>query len=107
MPAAPQDAVLVEVLPNHRFDEAALAAFLRGRLPGIEHGLVVRQIQGGQSNPTYHLEAGDHAYVLRKQPSGPLLPGAHAIDREFTSSPRSLARASRWRGCTCSAWKTA
>jgi len=83
MPAAPHDANLVEVLPNHRFDGAALAAFLRGRLPGVEHGLIVRQFQGGQSNPTYHLEAGDHAYVLRKQPSGPLLPGAHAIDREF------------------------
>jgi|GEM_PF-880329 len=83
MSAAPQDAILVEVLPNHRFDEAALAAFLSGLLPGVEHGLVVRQFQGGQSNPTYHLQAGDDAYVLRKQPSGPLLPGAHAIDREF------------------------
>ena len=77
------EASLIEVLPSHRFDEKALASFVRGKLPGVEQSLVVRQFQGGQSNPTYHLQAGRHAYVLRKQPKGPLLPGAHAIDREY------------------------
>ena len=74
---------LVPVLPNHRFDETALIHYLRGRLPGFDSEVVVRQFQGGQSNPTFHLQAGDHAYVLRKKPSGKLLPSAHAIDREF------------------------
>ena len=45
--------------------------------------IVVEQYQGGQSNPTYRLTAGDRRYVLRRKPSGKLLPSAHAVDREF------------------------
>jgi len=37
----------------------------------------------GQSNPTYLVRFGRQAYVLRRRPLGPLLPSAHAIDREF------------------------
>jgi len=74
---------LVPVLPNHRFDEAALARYLAARLPGFGGTLTVRQFQGGQSNPTFHLQVGAHAYVLRKKPPGELLPSAHAVDREF------------------------
>jgi hypothetical protein len=40
--AATQGApALVEVLPNHRFDEAALARYLAGRLPGFSHGTTI------------------------------------------------------------------
>ena len=74
---------LVPVLPNHRFDEAALAAYLREHLHGFSGDLVVRQFQGGQSNPTFHLAAGGRAFVLRKKPPGKLLPSAHAVDREY------------------------
>lgn len=74
---------LVPVLPNHRFDEKALARWLSGRIAGAEDGITVHQFQGGLSNPTFFLQAGDHEYVLRKQPPGNLLPGAHAVDREF------------------------
>ena len=74
---------LVPVLPNHRFDEAALQRFLAGQLPGIEGGCVIRQFQGGQSNPTFHLQTPDGAYVLRKKPGGTLLASAHAIEREY------------------------
>jgi aminoglycoside phosphotransferase (APT) family kinase protein len=74
---------LIEVLPNHRFDEAALARYLAESLPGFDQGLVVRQFRGGQSNPTFHLATPDGAYVLRKKPGGKLLPSAHAVDREF------------------------
>ena len=77
------EAVLVPVLPNHRFDEAALNAYLSRNLPGFEGELTIRQFQGGQSNPTFHLQAGDRAYVLRKKPPGVLLASAHAVDREF------------------------
>src|ERR1700689_1311424 len=38
---------------------------------------------GGQSNPTYRLRASSGDYVLRRKPPGPLLPSAHAVDREF------------------------
>lgn len=76
--------VLVPVLENHRFDEVALARYLAGHLPGFGGaGLVVRQFQGGQSNPTFHLQTPTGAYVLRKKPPGRLLPSAHAVEREF------------------------
>lgn len=75
--------VLVPVLPNHRFDEAALARYLAGHLPGFAGRCVVQQFQGGQSNPTFHLETGSGRYVLRKKPPGTLLPSAHAVDREY------------------------
>ena len=84
MAAADGAPVLVPVLENHRFDEVALARYLAGRLPGFGSAvLVVRQFQGGQSNPTFHLRAGDAEYVLRKKPPGRLLPSAHAVEREF------------------------
>ncbi len=75
--------VLVPVLDNHRFDEAALTRWLAPRLPDFAGGCTVRQFQGGQSNPTFHLQTRTHAYVLRKKPPGKLLPSAHAVDREF------------------------
>ena len=45
--------------------------------------LTVEQFKGGQSNPTYKLTAGNGDYVLRRKPPGELLPGAHAVDREY------------------------
>jgi aminoglycoside phosphotransferase (APT) family kinase protein len=76
-------AELVPVLPAHRFDEAGLARFLRGRLPGFDGQLEVRQFQGGQSNPTFHLHTAGGEYVLRKKPPGTLLPRAHEVEREY------------------------
>ena len=64
------------------FDEAALARYLRGRLPGFEGPLTVRQFRGGQSNPTFQLETPTGSWVLRKKPEGPLLASAHAVERE-------------------------
>jgi len=76
-------AVLVPVLENNRFDEAALAKYLQARIPDFKGDMVVRQFQGGFSNPTFHLQVGEHAFVLRKKPPGQLLPSAHAVDREY------------------------
>ena len=64
------------------FDERALHAYLREHVEGYEGDLTVRQFEGGQSNPTFQLQAGGTRYVLRKQPSGELLPSAHQVDRE-------------------------
>lgn len=75
-------AELVPVLPAHRFDEAALQRYLDGRLPGFDAGMEVRQFQGGQSNPTFHLSTAAGEYVLRKKPPGKLLPRAHEVERE-------------------------
>ena len=77
---APQ---LVPPLENHRFDEPRLTAYLTTALPGFAGPLTVRQFQGGQSNPTFHLHTPGAEYVLRKKPPGTLLPSAHAVDREY------------------------
>ncbi|MGH0123466.1 UNVERIFIED_CONTAM: hypothetical protein FKN15_011981 [Acipenser sinensis] len=39
--------------------------------------------RSGQSNPTFLINKADKRYVLRKKPPGPLLPGAHKVDREY------------------------
>ncbi len=77
------EAVLVPVLPNHRFDEAALDRYLREHLAGYAGNAEIRQFQGGQSNPTFHLRTRDQEFVLRKKPPGVLLASAHAVDREY------------------------
>ena len=64
-------------------DARRLSAYLTGRIPGFRGQFSVRQFDGGQSNPTYRLEAGGVAYVLRRRPPGVLLQSAHAVDREF------------------------
>lgn len=74
---------LIDVLPAHRFDEAALARFLRQHLPQTGDDLLIRQFQGGQSNPTYLLESAGRRYVLRKKPPGKVLPSAHMVEREY------------------------
>jgi aminoglycoside phosphotransferase (APT) family kinase protein len=68
---------------RHRIDEAALDAWMRANVEGYAGPLTVSQFKGGQSNPTYRLDTPDQAYVLRRKPFGPLLPSAHAVDREF------------------------
>lgn len=74
---------IVEVRPHHRFDEAALARHLGAVIDGWGEHLVVRQFEGGQSNPTFLLETGDRRWVLRKKPPGKLLPTAHMVEREY------------------------
>ncbi|MBX3568113.1 MAG: phosphotransferase family protein [Rhizobiaceae bacterium] len=63
------------------FEPAALESFLRDRFGAGD--LVLQRIAGGQSNPTYYVDFAGRRMVLRKPPSGPLLRGAHAVDREF------------------------
>ncbi len=69
--------------PDERLDEARLAAFLRGRLPGSDQLLTVRQFGGGAANLTYLLDYGAHEYVLRRPPLGPVPKAAHDMAREF------------------------
>ncbi|MBI2491258.1 MAG: phosphotransferase [Candidatus Rokubacteria bacterium] len=72
-----------EVREAHRFDVAALERYMRTHVDGFTGPLAVSQFRGGQSNPTYHLQAGGREYVLRRKPPGKLLPSAHAVDREY------------------------
>ena len=63
-------------------DEVALADWLAAHAPGFEGPLSVMQFKGGQSNPTYLLATPAKSYVLRRKPPGPLVKGAHALERE-------------------------
>lgn len=58
-----------------------LAGFLDARFG--QAPLTVEPVSGGQSNPTFFVTHGPRRMVLRKKPEGPLLRGAHAIEREF------------------------
>ena len=67
----------------HRFDVAALEIWMEREVEGFAGPLGVEQFRGGQSNPTYKLTTPGRSYVLRRKPPGKLLPGAHAVDREY------------------------
>jgi aminoglycoside phosphotransferase (APT) family kinase protein len=71
------------VAERHRFDEARLQAYLKGRIDGFDGSIQVEQFKGGQSNPTYLITSASGRYVLRRKPPGKLLPSAHAVDREY------------------------
>lgn len=45
--------------------------------------VAVTRYPGGQSNPTYRVDMPAGSFVLRRKPFGPLLPSAHAIEREY------------------------
>ena len=62
---------------------ARLAAWMERHVAGFRGPLAAERFAGGQSNPTYRLDAGSGAYVLRRKPPAPLLPSAHAVDREY------------------------
>jgi aminoglycoside phosphotransferase (APT) family kinase protein len=67
-------------------DELALdrvERFMAEHVAGFRGPLAAERFAGGQSNPTYRLSAASGDYVLRRKPPGPLLPSAHAVDREF------------------------
>jgi aminoglycoside phosphotransferase (APT) family kinase protein len=66
-----------------RFDAARLEAWLQANVAGYAGPLAIEQFRGGQSNPTYKLITPGQTYVLRRKPPGQLLPGAHAVDREY------------------------
>ena len=64
-------------------DEARLSSWMADNVEGFAGPIEVRKFAGGQSNPTYKIIAKSGDYVLRRKPFGPLLPSAHAVDREY------------------------
>ena len=73
----------IPVRPDERFDEARLQAWLKDKLPGADKPLTVRQFTGGVANLTYLLDFGEHQYVLRRPPLGPVARHAHDMSREY------------------------
>jgi aminoglycoside phosphotransferase (APT) family kinase protein len=72
-----------EVRSEHLVDVDSLVEYLTGKMDGFTGPLTIRQFKGGQSNPTYLLEAASGKYVMRRKPPGKLLKSAHAVDREY------------------------
>lgn len=66
-----------------QLDIARLTQYLEQHIPGFEGPVDAEKFAGGQSNPTFLLNAKSGRYVLRRQPPGELLKSAHAVDREF------------------------
>lgn len=59
-----------------------LADWLVRHVDGFRGPLSITRFKGGQSNPTFRLSTPEAQYVLRRKPAGPVLKGAHAVDRE-------------------------
>uniref|UniRef100_A0A3Q4HNC8 Acyl-CoA dehydrogenase family member 11 n=1 Tax=Neolamprologus brichardi TaxID=32507 RepID=A0A3Q4HNC8_NEOBR len=72
------------VRQQHKFNVGRLQRYLTAKtLLSNNDTLTVRQYSAGQSNPTFLIQTPSNSYVLRKQPPGELLPGAHKVDREY------------------------
>ena len=64
-------------------DPSRLGPWLDAHVPDFRGPFTLAKFPGGQSNPTYRIDAASGRYVLRRKPFGPLLPSAHAVDREY------------------------
>ncbi len=65
------------------FSVDRLKEFLRTQALAGTGPVVLEQLAGGQSNPTFLLTTDRGRFVLRKKPAGALLASAHAVDREY------------------------
>ncbi|GGF77679.1 phosphotransferase [Alteromonas lipolytica] len=64
-------------------DTEVLSAYLEQHVEGFRGPINAEKFPGGQSNPTFLIEAASGKYVLRRKPPGELLKSAHAVDREY------------------------
>jgi aminoglycoside phosphotransferase (APT) family kinase protein len=71
------------VRAGQEIEAPRLERWMRDHVEGYAGPLRIEQFRGGQSNPTYQLHTPGREYVLRRKPPGTLLPGAHAVEREF------------------------
>ena len=74
---------VIDVRQDERIDVSRVAEFMRGKLPGTDGTLSVKQFGGGVANLTYLLDYGTHEYVLRRGPLGPVAATAHDMHREY------------------------
>ena len=70
-------------MSDRQLDTEALGAWLEANVEGFLAPFELTKFPSGQSNPTYKISAASGDYVLRRKPFGPLLPSAHAVDREY------------------------
>lgn len=68
---------------SEQIDVTLLGRYLEQNVKGFKGPLTLEKFAGGQSNPTFKVNAASGVYVLRRQPPGKLLKSAHAVDREY------------------------
>ncbi len=66
----------------HGFDEQRLHQWMVENVKDFSGPMQIERFADGQSNPTFKLVTPEHIYVMRRKPSGAILKGAHAVDRE-------------------------
>jgi len=64
-------------------DVPTLTSYLEANMDDFAGPFTATKFSGGQSNPTFRIDAVSGIYVLRRQPPGKLLKSAHAVDREY------------------------
>jgi aminoglycoside phosphotransferase (APT) family kinase protein len=65
------------------FDTHGLLLWMRANVADFEGPFKLEKFAGGQSNPTFALDAKSGRYVLRRKPMGNHHASAHAVDREY------------------------
>jgi aminoglycoside phosphotransferase (APT) family kinase protein len=70
-------------MSDETIDREALGNWLEANIEGFQPPFELTKFPSGQSNPTYKIVAASGDFVLRRKPFGPLLPSAHALDREY------------------------
>lgn len=83
MPAGALDKAR-EVRAEDSFDVAAVDAWLKQRVDGLEGAPDVKQFPGGASNLTYQLSYPGRDLILRRPPFGHLPKSGHDMRREYT-----------------------
>lgn len=73
--------------PTHQsppgIDLPALRRFFHDHVADVTGDVRAELIAGGRSNLTYLVSDGEHRWVLRRPPLGPLTPTAHDMAREY------------------------
>ena len=67
----------------HDIDAGRLVDWMLVHVSGFKGPAEIARLPGGQSNPTYRVDAASGRYAVRRKPFGPLLASAHAVDREY------------------------
>lgn len=71
------------VRKGEELDAAAVDAWLKPKVPGLQGAPVVTQFSGGASNWTYRLKYENRDFVLRRPPSGTKAKSSHDMGREY------------------------
>jgi aminoglycoside phosphotransferase (APT) family kinase protein len=83
----PESQAMVDVAGSVRsgeeLDIAAVDAWLKPRIDGLQGEPQLTQYSGGASNWTYRLEYSSHDLILRRPPKGTKAKSAHDMGREF------------------------